>query len=114
MSETTDRVGGALKRYRVMAVVTGSFLLVVFVGLLRYLPGLEDVKEALDPAFGIVAVVHGWIYIVYLVTTVHLWMIMKWGLGRLIYMAAGGVVPLLSFFAERRVSADVAAAVEAK
>lgn len=114
MSDTGSPIPGALTRYRVMAIVTGTLLIVVFLGLLRYLPGLEGVKETLDPVLEPVAIVHGWVYIVYLAATVHLWMLMKWGLGRLIFMAAGGVIPLLSFVAERRVSAEVAAAVEAK
>ncbi|WP_062467002.1 DUF3817 domain-containing protein [Demequina maris] len=112
MSDASSRIPGALSRYRVMAFVTGTLLMIVFVGMLRYIPGLEGVKETLDPILGPVAILHGWVFIVYLVTVTQLWMLMRWDLGRLVYMAAGGVVPLLSFFAERRVHAEVSARLE--
>ncbi|WP_296665601.1 DUF3817 domain-containing protein [Demequina sp.] len=113
MSETTSRIPGALTRYRVMAFVTGSFLLAVTLGvILKYVVGIDQ------PTFVAItsgiAIVHGWIYVAYLVTTVHLWTLMRWGLGRLVYMGLGGVIPFLSFFAERRVSADVAATLETR
>lgn len=101
------KVRGALARYRVMAIITGTFLLTVFVGLIRYVPGIDE-PSAVDAFFTGVAIVHGWIYVIYLLTTADLWMRMRWGLGRLLYMAAGGVVPLLSFFAERRIAREVA------
>ncbi|BDZ62910.1 hypothetical protein Lsed01_01334 [Demequina sediminis] len=112
MSDASSKIPGALSRYRVMALVTGTLLLIVTVGMLRYLPGLEDVKETLDPILGPVAILHGWVFIVYLATVTQLWMLMEWNLGRLVYMAAGGIVPLLSFFAERRVHAEVSAQLE--
>lgn len=103
---------GALARYRVMAFVTGTFLLVVFLGLIRYIPGIDE-PPAVDEFFSWVAIVHGWIYVVYLLATVHLWVRARWGLGRLVFLALGGVIPLLSFVAERRVSAEVRATLEA-
>ncbi|WP_143338031.1 DUF3817 domain-containing protein [Demequina sp. NBRC 110054] len=106
------RLAGDLKRYRVMAIITGTFLLTVFVGLLRYIPAIGLDEGPVDTFFSAVAIIHGWIYIVYLVTVVMLWMRMRWGLGCLIYMAAGGIVPLLSFFAERRIAHEVAGSVK--
>ncbi|MDN4474999.1 DUF3817 domain-containing protein [Demequina sp. SYSU T00192] len=106
------RIAGALARYRIMAFVTGTLLMIVFVGLIRYIPGLDGLKETLDPILLPIAILHGWVFIVYLAAVTHLWMLMRWGLGRLVYMAAGGVVPLLSFFAERRVHAEVSAQLE--
>ncbi len=105
------RLAGDLLRYRVMAIVTGTFLLTVFVGLLRYLEFIDLTEGPVDTFFSGVAIVHGWIYMIYLVTVVMLWMRMKWGIGRLIYMAAGGVVPVLSFVAERRIAREVAGSV---
>ncbi|WP_062528686.1 DUF3817 domain-containing protein [Demequina rhizosphaerae] len=106
------RIAGALARYRIMAFITGTLLLVVFAGLIRYIPGLEGLKETLDPTMFVVAQLHGFVFIVYLAAVTHLWLLMGWRTGRLIYMAAGGVVPLLSFFAERRVHAEVSAQLE--
>ena len=111
----TARVRAALKRYRVMAIITGSFLLLVVVDMIvKY--GGEYVFGWTNEAFinfsSVIAIVHGWIYVVYLVTCIDLWTRMKWSLGRGFYMAMGGVVPLLSFYAERRIVAEVADSLE--
>jgi len=97
------KLAGALLRYRVMALVTGGFLLLLCVELvLKY--GVND----REPVLGAwIALVHGWIYVVYLVTVVDLWSSLRWRLGRLLALVAAGVVPLLSFFAERRTTAEV-------
>ena len=97
---------GALLRYRVMAIITGTLLIVVFLGMLRYV-GVFERTESVEEAFGILAQVHGFIYIVYLVTVVQLWLQAKWGYGRLATMFFGGIVPLLSFFIERRVTREL-------
>lgn len=114
MTQTTikdpARVRSALSRYRFMAVITGSFLLLVFVDMIvKY--GGEWIFDWRNEAFltfsSAVAIIHGWIYVIYLVTCLDLWTRMKWSLGRGFYMALGGVVPLLSFYAERRIAAEV-------
>ncbi|GIG54755.1 DUF3817 domain-containing protein [Demequina activiva] len=102
---------GALLRYRVMAIITGVLLIVVFLGMLRYV-GLFERTEEVEEAFGILAQVHGFVYIVYLVTVVQLWLQAKWGYGRLATMFFGGIVPLLSFFIERRVTRELRPAQE--
>ncbi len=99
------RLGGALLRYRVMAFVTGGFLLLLCLELvLKY--GVNDEQPVLGSW---IAIVHGWIYVVYLVTVVDLWSSLRWRLGRLVALVAAGVVPLLSFYAERRTTQDVRA-----
>ena len=92
---------GALSRYRVMAWVTGVMLLVLTVEIvLKYVVGVgEDVLRWIEW----VPFAHGWVYVVYLVTVVDLWSTMRWGLGRLVAMVLGGVVPVMSFVVERRV-----------
>ena len=102
------RVTGALTRYRIMAIITGTFLLLVFAGLIaKHVFGVDN------PTFvtltGLIAMTHGWIYIIYLAATIHLWLLMHWRLGRLIVMALGGIVPFLSFFLEHRFAAEVTA-----
>lgn len=99
---------GALKRYRVMAVITGVLLILVFLGMLRYTP-LVPRTDGLDSALSILSQVHGFIYVVYVVTVWQVWSQAKWGYGRLASMFFGGVVPLLSFFVERRVTSEVRA-----
>lgn len=49
-----------------------------------------------------ILIVHGWIYVVYLFACFRLWSKLRWPFGRLLAMAAGGVVPFLSFFVEHR------------
>jgi integral membrane protein len=48
----------------------------------------------------IILIVHGWVYVFYLYIDFRLWSLLQWSLGRFLLIAAGGVVPLLSFFAE--------------
>lgn len=109
-----DSARGRLNRYRVMAWITGTMLLVLCVEmLLKYVfhaGGVDPVTGDPAPVLGTwIAIVHGWIYVVYLVTVVQLWSAMRWSLGRLVTMALAGVVPVMSFVLERRVHADAVA-----
>ncbi len=100
-------LAGALRRYRVMAVVTGGFLLLLCLEMvLKYVLRLNGDEPVLGAW---IAIVHGWIYVLYLVTVVDLWSSLRWRFGRLVTLIAAGVVPLLSFWAERRTTSDVRA-----
>ncbi|WP_434062029.1 DUF3817 domain-containing protein [Actinotalea lenta] len=102
-----DRAAGALTRYRVMAYVTGTMLLLLVAEmLLKYVVGVD---ESVVRLIGWIPYAHGWIYVVYLVTVFDLWSTVRWGFGRLVTMALAGVVPVMSFVLERRVHADAAA-----
>jgi integral membrane protein len=97
-------VGAALTRYRVMAYVVGVMLLIlVFVAVpLRYAAGVPEVSKVVSP-------IHGLLYIVYLVAAFDLALKARWtGKGTVLVLLAG-VVPFLSFWAERRVTARVRA-----
>lgn len=101
----------AVGRYRVMAWVTGTMLLVLCVEmLLKYVVGVSD--DVLR-YIGWIPYAHGWIYVVYLVTVLDLWSKMRWGLGRLTTMVLAGVVPVMSFVLERRVHAEALARIDA-
>ncbi|GIG19390.1 hypothetical protein Cch01nite_01140 [Cellulomonas chitinilytica] len=110
------RARGALARYRVMAWITGTMLLLLCVEIvLKYVLQVNglDADGSPKPVIGTwVAFAHGWIYVVYLVTVVDLWSTMRWRLGRLAALAAAGVVPVMSFVLERRVHRQALAAVE--
>jgi integral membrane protein len=99
-----------LTRYRVMAWVTGTMLLVLCLEMvLKYVfhAGGYDAQGHAEPVIGTwVAIAHGWVYVVYLATVVQLWSAMRWSLGRLATMALAGVVPVMSFVLERRVHAQ--------
>lgn len=103
-TDWTTRAGRALQRYRVMAWITGVMLLVLVVEMaLKYvLKADESVLRWIEW----VPFAHGWIYVVYLVTVLELWLVMRWGFGRLVAMVLAGVVPVMSFVVERRVHRD--------
>ena len=102
-----EKARAAVKRYRVMAWVTGVMLLVLVVEmLLKYVVGAPD---SFMRWIEWIPFAHGWIYVVYLVTVLDLWSQMRWGFGRLAQMVLGGVVPVMSFVVERRVHADAEA-----
>jgi integral membrane protein len=112
---TPAPVQGALKRYRVMAYVTGVFLLllttVVIVQFVDWLAGWNS--DGVGKAVTIVGTVHGWVFMIYMLACADLWRRMKWELKRLLTMVLGGVVPAMSFVMERRVSREVPVSVDA-
>ena len=116
------RIPLVLKAFRVSAIVTGVFLLLLCLMMVfRYGYGV-DIEFggpfgllALQPRYLIVGtnlstvilIVHGWLYVVYLAFDFLLWRYTRWSFGRFLFIALGGVVPLLSFFFEFRVPAWV-------
>ena len=107
MSARGDRrIGPALARYRVMAIVTGVMLLVLTVEItVKYLVVRVDSWPG-----DAIAIVHGWIYVVYLVTVFDLWSRLRWPPGRFVALVLAGVVPVVSFVVERRIVREVRAA----
>ena len=99
----------ALLRYRVMAYVVGTLLIVLTcVGLpLKYLYGDDTVVLW-------TAIPHGWLYMALLITAFDLGRRARWSWGRLILIALAGTVPFLSFVAERSASRDVQAKLAAE
>lgn len=102
MTEIKDPAAAAkaLAFFKVMAFIVGVGLLVLVAEIiLKY--GFDN--NALDwwpqP--------HGFVYIVYLVATANLGFKVGWSLGRMVLVMLAGVVPFLSFWAERKVAAEV-------
>jgi integral membrane protein len=122
------RVRRTVSVYKVSAIITGTFLLLLcLMMVLRY--GFQVDIELLGP-YGFLAltpkeliaginlstlilITHGWLYVLYLACDFVLWRLMRWSFGRFVFIAMGGVVPLLSFFLERRVPRDVEAVIAA-
>lgn len=99
----------ALLRYRVMAWVTGCFLLLLTVEIV-----LKYGFNGGEPVLGTwIAITHGWIFVAYLLTVVDLWLSMRWGLAHLARLVLSGVVPLLSFWTERSTTREVQARITA-
>jgi integral membrane protein len=94
----------ALLRYRVMAYVVGTLLVVLTcVGLpLKY--GYGDDRVVLWTA-----IPHGWLYMALLITAFDLGRRARWSWRRLILIALAGTIPFLSFVAERSATKDVRA-----
>jgi integral membrane protein len=101
-------VRGALLRYRIMAYVVGTLLVVlVVVGVpLKYLGGNGIVVT-------LTGVPHGWLYMVLLITAYDLGRRVHWPWGRLLVIALAGTVPFLSFWAEYSARKDVQARLRA-
>lgn len=91
--------------YRVLALVVGVLLLIGTAGsLLKYL--LEDgtTLQRLGDDLTPIWLVHGWIYMVYVVVAFVLTQRARWTLPQLGLMLIAGLVPGLIFWVERRVA----------
>lgn len=132
-----ESVTKTLRLYKIAANITGYFLLLITVLYVIRLSTETDLwllgphgfltfeHFTLDadgfkvgfPETGInltssILIVHGWVYVFYLYTDFRLWSLLQWSLWRFLLIAAGGVVPLLSFFAEHRFQKIAAAELE--
>ncbi|MGO2110435.1 MAG: DUF3817 domain-containing protein [Pseudoclavibacter sp.] len=113
--ESFPKISIALRFYQVTAYITGILLLLLVIEMiLKYAFHLEVdafgtngpialVLEGTTSGVNLslwVLIVHGWFYVVYLIASFILWQLMRWPLLWLLAMAAGGVVPFMSFITE--------------
>jgi integral membrane protein len=92
----------ALRRYQVMSVVVGIMLLLL-VGVAMPLQYIGH-----RPAMAsVVSVLHGLLYIVYLVTAADLARRARFGIGQLVAMVCAGFLPFLAFYMEWRTTRRV-------
>lgn len=121
---THRQITGALTFYKITAWLTGIMLLLLVAEMvLKYAFGLElfasgvlmdntentlsfqnsdNITGAVNISL-LVLIVHGWMYVIYLVACFRLWSLMRWAFPTLLAMAGGGVVPFLSFIVEMKV-----------
>ncbi|MEV6809730.1 DUF3817 domain-containing protein [Streptomyces sp. NPDC017248] len=93
-----------LTRYRVLAYTTGVLLVVLCLGMIaKY--GL-DMSGAADFT-RVVAIAHGWLYVVYLVFAFDLGSKAKWPVGKQLWVLLAGTIPTAAFFVERRISREL-------
>ncbi len=131
MPNTTAKASPlTLRLFTVASRVTGVFLLLItilysirlatlhelwalgpngFLSLENYAVDAEGFKIGL-PTSGldltmISLIVHGWLYVLYLYAAFRIWTETRWSFARFLIIAAGGVVPFLSFFTERHYGA---------
>jgi integral membrane protein len=149
------KIPGALKFYKVMSIITGSFLLLLCAEIiLKYCidvqtnsfvlpggmtdpttgefvffePGYEieafgpngflalvpsDTVQAINLSLGIL-IIHGWLYVIYLFAGFRIWSKMRWGFGKLFFIALGGIIPGLSFYVEYKYGKLVVAYLESQ
>ena len=127
--DDVPRIRLVLKLFRVSAIVTGVFLLMLVVMMVARYGFLVDIEYSDAYGFGltprdlieergslnvslIILTTHGWLYVLYLALDFLLWRFTRWSFGRFLFIALGGIIPLLSFFFEfsvpRWVRAEVA------
>ncbi len=94
-------MSGAIKRYRVMALVAGVMsLLLWFVDLpVAYLFNNEDWKAAV----AWIPFVHCWVYAVYVLVAIQFSVKARWPMKKIIWLILAGTLPIASIAAERRV-----------
>lgn len=97
-ADPTVGLSGAVLRYRIMAWIVGTGLLVlVFVGVpLQYGANVPQVAAIVGP-------IHGFLYIVYLLTAVDLARRARFTLLQMAAMVGAGFLPFLAFIIEHRV-----------
>jgi integral membrane protein len=98
------KLSGALLRYRIMALVTGTLLVVlVFVAVPLNWWAHEHGPVA------VVGTAHGFLFMVYLVTALDLGMRRRWPLLKLGLVMIAGTIPFASFVAERKITREIKA-----
>ena len=95
--------------YRVLAYVVGTLLVLLALGMvMKYLfsdgSQIQSYGEDLTP---IVAIGHGWIYMVYLVVAFALARRERWSPAFTLVMLAAGLIPVLIFWVEKQVEHKV-------
>ncbi len=125
MSAKSEQLRKVIGFYRVSSYVTGIFLLLLMITWgIRRLPFLGYDLWLLGPngfitfeSYGVegeglpdvgvnltvwILIVHGWLYVVYLLADFRMWTLLRWQFTRFLFIALGGIVPLLSFYTEAR------------
>ncbi|MFF1684176.1 MULTISPECIES: DUF3817 domain-containing protein [unclassified Streptomyces] len=93
-----------LTRYRVMAYVTGVLLVLLTLGCIaKY--GLHI--DGADSFTKVIAIAHGWLYVVYLVFAFDLGSKAKWPVGKQLWVLIAGTIPTAAFFVERKISREL-------
>ncbi len=83
-----------LFRYQVMSYIVGTMLIILFIGLI---PAINAMNKVVGP-------VHGFLYIIYLITVVMVVLRYRIGLWTFVAMVVAGFCPFLAFIVEHRVS----------
>lgn len=98
---------GALARFRLMANIAGVMSLLLW---LVYLPiKLTATNDNVPGAIRAIAVVHGFMYMIYVLTAFNYSLSVRKPFFSMIAYLAAGTLPVASFVADRRARAEYAA-----
>jgi integral membrane protein len=118
-----------LTLYRVLAYVTSTWLLLLtFVAMpAKYLVGetarfsLADAPAGMEQWFGAdtplmmyIAIPHGYIYMVFVLSVLWLALKRRWNASKTVGVMLSGTIPVVGFFVEHRVAATEKAAIDAE
>ena len=97
-------INKAWEIYRVLAILVGSVLAVLtFVAMpYRYLIAKEEIA-----AYAIAWMIHGYLFPLYVISTFVLSLKLNWPIGKTLIVMLAGTVPLMSFFAERKLAKEI-------
>jgi integral membrane protein len=104
MTESTttpvETIRKALLGYRVMAWATGIWLIALcYEMVMKYVFQVEGLNW--------IAVVHGWVYFVYLLFTANLAVKVRWPIAKTIGVLLAGTVPLVGIIVEQIQTRDI-------
>lgn len=106
---TPAEIRSGLTFYKIAAILTGTFLLLLCVEMiLKYAFHYEVHIGSLNVS-KTVLIIHGWLFVVYLLADFNLFNKLRWPLSKFLLVALGGVIPFLSFFLESKVHREVEA-----
>ena len=90
---SAENIRKALLGYRVLAWTTGIWLIALcYEMVMKYVYHVEGLNW--------IAVVHGWVYFVYLLFTANLAVKVRWPIGKTVGVLLAGTIPLVGIIVE--------------
>ena len=83
-----------LRRYRIMAFVTGTVLIT---GCLMLIAQDTSHNKAVKDVTELIWLGHGWLYLIYVVVVFSLGLKLRWSPVRMVLVMAAGTIPTMSF-----------------
>ncbi len=95
-----ETIRKALLGYRIMAWTTGIWLIALcYEMVMKYGFG--------DDSLAWIAIVHGWVYFVYLLFTANLAVKVRWPIGKTVGVLLAGTIPLVGIIVEHFQTSDI-------
>ena len=95
-----------LRRYRIMAFVTGTVLIT---GCLMLIAQDTSHNKTVKDVTELIWLGHGWLYLIYVVVVFMLGLRLRWTPVRMVLVMAAGTIPTMSFVGEHFVVKKVRA-----